>query len=231
MPILQDANFGNYFRRRNKRRCYDSGHVVLILKLSVFISWALFSSSAFATWTPLPVEVTTSTKATYIYSSGTGSVTPAAAATDIIVIKGSATKTIKVLDFVVCPSATAAGAQTMFLVKRSTANTAGTSAANTGAALDSNSAAVSSSSVTYSVNPTGVGTAVFTRPRRVFFNVTAGTTAIEPCTNLLQYIQDNINAQPITLRGVAESLALNNNGAALAAGYKIDSWYAIVTEE
>jgi hypothetical protein len=178
------------------------------------------------------VQIATSTKATYWTGNGATAFTPVATATDMVQIQGSASKTIRVLDFVICPSATAAGAQTVYLVKRSVANSGGTSTLPTLAPLDSTSATATAVVRQYSANATSLGTQVgASRSRRVMFQITAGTTAIEPCTNLLAYVSDNIIGQPFTLHGTAESLSLNNNAATLAAGYKIDSWYMVWTEE
>jgi hypothetical protein len=202
-------------------------------------SWVLSAGSAIIgkvgidqTGTANAVQIATSTKATYWTSNGATAYTPPAASTDMVQIQGSATKTVRVLDFVVCASATAAGAQTVFLVKRSVANSGGTSTLPTMAPLDSASAGATAVVRQYSAVATSLGAAVGTpRPRRMFFQITAGTTVIEPCTNLLAYVSDNVIGQPFTLRGTAESLSLNNNAAALAAGYKIDSWYIVWTEE
>jgi hypothetical protein len=179
----------------------------------------------------IPVKIANSTNKTYWASNGATAFTPVATATDMIGIQCAASTVCRVLDFVVCPVATTAGSQTVFLAKRSTANSGGTSTIQTATPLDSNNSAAAATVRSYGTNPTTPGTLVGSlRARKVFFQIAAGTTAIEPCTNVLKHIQDNPTGQPVVLRGAAESLYLNNNAATLAAGYSVPAWYIVWTE-
>jgi hypothetical protein len=155
-------------------------------------------------------------KATY---SGTMIAQAAAAnATDIFTITGSATKTVRVLRVGVSGIATAVGTQVVNLIKRSTANTAGTSAGVTAVSHDSTNAAASATVLQYSANPT-LGTAVGTvRSAALPFGAAAAVGGGEKEWNF----SDN-NDQAIVLRGTSQVLALNLN-AAIIAGATVTAW-------
>jgi hypothetical protein len=172
-------------------------------------------------------DLSPGSKATYAAS---GSFTPAATPTDLIIIEGSSTKTLRIISFVVATTNTAAGSQQFFLIKRSAADTTGTFVAATPVPHDSNSAASSANRVGhFTANPGALGAAVGTivtkrvaSPAAIpasFAGVAidagiemlpSGTPSGQPFTSELP--------QQIALRGVAQCLAINFNGAALVAG-------------
>src|SRR5689334_4986236 len=88
------------------------------------------------------------------YSAGILSLAPAASATDIFTITGSASKTIRVVEIALIGTQTTAGVVGIQLVKRSTANSAGTSSAPTVVPHDSASAAGTATVLAYTANPT-----------------------------------------------------------------------------
>ena len=90
-------------------------------------------------------EVSLQSKQTFMASS---TFTPAATPTDLVIIEGSSTKTVRVVSLVITTTNTAAGSQQFFLVKRSTADTTGTLVAATA----SPSTAVQDSSLTQSMS-------------------------------------------------------------------------------
>lgn len=145
-------------------------------------------------------------------SSPVAGFTPAATATDVCVITGSASATIKVLDARITGTATAATSADFFLIKRSAANTGGTSAALTVVPHNADDASVAPTVLQYTANPTINGTVGVVQHSKVLLPI-AGTVASDAAnTNLLP------PGAAIELNGIAQQLAINYNGAALPAG-------------
>jgi hypothetical protein len=167
-------------------------------------------------------ELSPQVKQTFAISS---TFTPAATPTDIVVIEGSATKTVRLLSMVITTTNTAAGSQQFFLIKRSTADTTGTFvSAGTPVPLDSSNAASTVNRVGhFTANPGALGTSVGTlNTVRVASPVAvpasfAGVAINAGIDLLAPYNVDGL-AQFVTLRGVAQCLAINFNGAALVSG-------------
>ena len=172
--------------------------------------------------------VQTYTGAGYRYAGA--SLAPVATPTDVIVIKGSATKTVWVKRIKITGAATAAGTMPILAVRRSDAGTVGSAVLTgiTGAKNDSGDATASATVST-------VGTANYT---------TVGTTAGNVASDRLQMtaLATGVAAMPvvwefakhrtdrgIALRGILEFLCVNLAGAALPSGGVID--YEIETEE
>lgn len=166
-------------------------------------------------------ELSLQAKQTFMASS---TFTPAATPTDLVIIEGSATKTVRVISFVITTTNTAAGSQQFFLIKRSTADTTGTFVAATAVPFDSNNSASTVNRVGhFTANPGALGTAVGTIvTKRVASPVAVPATfagiVSDAGVQLLDFSSNTLLDQPITLRGVAQCLALNFNGAALVAG-------------
>lgn len=159
------------------------------------------------------------------YSTTTGVVGTAATATDVFTIYGSGTKTIKVLKVYLDTTQTIAGTNIWILMKRSTANTGGTSTATVRVPHDSNNAAATATALIYSANPAALGTLVGNIAVSKVFSPPIGTFGDEYLWDF-----DQLNGEPITLRGTGEGLTLNFNGAATPAGEAINI-RAIWTEE
>jgi len=140
-------------------------------------------------------------------------VAPAASATDIAVISGNATTTTYVTRVVISATQTTAGLADTLLIKRSTADTGGTSSAPAIVAHDSTDAAASSIVLSYSVNPGALGTAVGTI-RRGFLPVAGATSVVNP----IVVFDFGDKGKEIVLRGVAQQLAVNLNGVTLTGG-------------
>lgn len=166
-------------------------------------------------------EVTLQSKQTFCASS---TFTPAATPTDLVIIEGSSTKTVRVVNMTISTTNTAAGSQQFFLVKRSTADTTGTFVAATAVPLDSNNAASSANRVGhFTANPGALGTSVGT-----INTIQVASPAAIPASfagvvadagfDILGNSDNTLLNQPVTLRGVAQTLAINFNGAALVAG-------------
>ncbi len=172
-----------------------------------------------------PTVVTPSTNvATYRPAFDvTGYTTP----TDLWQLCGSATKTVKVRYIRLSGTATTATSSDIILVKRSTADTGGTPTSITLTSSDSQNAASGASLVTFAAAPT-LGTLVgaFDDQQLTMPPPTSST----PAVTYLPFEFGARGEQPVVLRGVAECIALNFQGAALPAGMKISNT-VVYTEE
>lgn len=158
-------------------------------------------------WVDAAVSVTTKTTYSAFSSfSPTGTLT-----TDVFTITGSASKTIKIRQVAVHGSNTGNTNALIILLKRSTASTGGTSTTLTNVAHDSASAAGTAVVKSYTANPTVLGTLVGNITGRLIFmpsisSVNAETGEVFELVSL---------AEPITLRGTSEIMAVNFNGVTL----------------
>jgi|WetSurMetagenome_2_1015567.scaffolds.fasta_scaffold00674_21 hypothetical protein len=144
------------------------------------------------------------------YSAAISGLVLAAAATDISCLSGSATKdlVLKQVDF--SGTATSNTAVDMLLIKRSSANTGGTSTALTDVPNDSANPAGTATVMAYTANPT-VGTAVGT-VEAIKFTMAAATSQVYERTRHYGIEED----QGIVLHGVNESVCLNFNGQTIS---------------
>lgn len=177
-------------------------------------------------------EVSPQSKATYMAS---GTFTPPATPSDMVKITGSATKTIRVIAFIIVTTNTAAGSQQFLLIKRSADDTTGTFVAATAVPVDSNSPAATAVVGHYTANPGGLGAAVGTvNTKRVASPaaVPASFAGIvdDAGVDMIPQAGSSLMDQTVTLRGVAQILALNFNGAALVAG-QTHAYTIVWTEE
>ena len=170
------------------------------------------------------IEHVAPSKATYV--TATGPFTPPATPTDLFSIIGSATKTVKILKLIMYATQSTAGVNNFYLKKYSTANTGGTSATSTIIALDSTNAAATAVARSYTANPT-LGTLVGSI-EIIRLYTPATSTATQP-VYLWDYETGGLG-QTVTLRGVAEQLSVNFNGAALPGGLSV-SFTIKFTEE
>lgn len=147
------------------------------------------------------------------YSAALINLVVAATATDICVLKGSATKTIQVQRITVSGYQATGGTASIALIKRSTANTGGTTGTADGIPHDSLSAAASVAFIGYTANPT-LGTLVgLLDAQLVFFGATTAAG------DLYVWTPGKDPSQGIVLRGTAQSVAVNLNGSTLTGGY------------
>lgn len=146
-------------------------------------------------------------------------VAPVATPTDILEIKGSATKTVRIRQIKVSGGATAAANFPLSLVRRSTASTGGGSTLNAITAFkpDTGYAAATATAGYFSAaNPTlGTGVGGPGGVGRVQLPALATGVAALP----LKWVFD-INA--LVLRGASEYLYINGGGTALPAGTVLD---------
>jgi len=137
-------------------------------------------------------------------------VVSAASATDIAVLPGNATNTVLVTRVIVSCTQTTAGIITIQLIKRSVADTSGTSSNMTVVPDDSGYSAGSSVPKIYTANPT-TGTAVGNLDTALIGCMASGTATPNDI-----YIFRPL--KPIILRGTAQQLAVNLNGATVTGG-------------
>jgi hypothetical protein len=150
------------------------------------------------------------------YSASSAAFTPAASATDVFTITGSASKTVRIRSIWLSGTQTTALQFLVLLIKRSTANTTGTSAAVTAVPHDTNSGVAASATVLqYTANPGGLGAAVGNvRSRRVFIPAPATATYAE-----IAFWDFGVGTgESIVLRGTAQVLAINLNATTLTGG-------------
>ena len=177
------------------------------------------------------------TAATYGISSNH---TPPATPNNLVIIEGSASKTIRVLEMWIFTQTTAAGSVQFFLKKYSTAATGGTFvSAGTPVPYDSNDAASTQNRVGHFTGDPTPGTLV-----GIIRAVTVATPVVRPATpagiieisgvDMISGAQGAgsmlSHAQPITLRGVGQYLAIDFNDVALVAG-QVHQYTIIFTEE
>jgi hypothetical protein len=156
--------------------------------------------------------------------SAVANVTAAAAATDLVTITGSATTTVYVTRVTISGTQTTAGLVDVVLLTRSTANTGGTSGAVTAVAHDTTDAAAAATVLAYTANPTP-GTLVGNiRRRYVPVDAPASVVGTEVVT-----FDFGDKGRPITLRGIAQVLAVNLNGATVTGGvFDVEiEWYEV----
>lgn len=151
---------------------------------------------------------------TYASNSGATSFTVAASTTDFLTLFGSASKTIEILKVFVIPTNSGAGNywDHAFLIKRTAVNTGGTSAAQVITKLDSTDPTATATPLQYTANPSGLGAGTVIHQTRIshmpfsyYFVDSNGPMGI--------IFDSDKFGKPIILRGVAEGLAVNYNGA------------------
>lgn len=153
------------------------------------------------------------TRATFHYVAQ--DITPVATATDVLVLTGSATKVIRVTKLSIVGTATAASIYDHYIVKRTAANTGGTSTSVTPAQSDSTDAAQAATLRLYTANPSALGTGIAVEGAKTYLSAgaTPGAAALPHV-----YTFGTRNDKAIVLRGTGESLAFNFGGQAVPAG-------------
>jgi len=140
---------------------------------------------------------------------------PVATATDVLVLSGSASKIIRVTKVSIVGTATAASIYDHYLIKRTVANTGGTSTNPSAVKADSNDAAQTAVLTLYSANPSALGTGQTFEGNKTYLSAssTPGAAALP-----VIYTYGNRNDKAIVLRGASESIAINFGGQAVPSG-------------
>lgn len=143
------------------------------------------------------------------YCGSTPVFTTAASATDIFNFKGSGTKTIYIRKIVWKQANLIGGSTThnVYLLKRSTANSGGSSSALTAVPLDSNFSSATASGVYYTANPSSLGTSLGALAHAYRFYGAYPDVEIEAVL-----FDSTKGGSPIVLRGTSESVSVNYNG-------------------
>lgn len=161
-------------------------------------------------WIAAPVD---GQKATY--SAAILGLAPAASATDVFTLAGSASKTVRVTRVSVSGTQTTAGEVDIQLLKRSAADTGGTSTAPAAVPHDSADAAATAVVAAYTVNPAALGTLVGPLRTRKAQIGAAATVTDQPET---EWLFGDRPSRAVVLRGVDEQVAVNLNAATIAGG-------------
>ncbi len=160
-------------------------------------------------------SITTVDGAKSTYSAAKVGLVPGSSATDFFTLTGSATKTIRVTRITITATTTSATpvALDILLLKRSTANTGGTSTGSpTAVPHDSANAAATATVLSYTAPPTTgtlVGTAL--RNQKLMLMLATATATDFMSNDKLVWEFGNRPSQAIVLRGITEVLALNLN--------------------
>jgi len=163
------------------------------------------------------------------FSTSIATTTPASAATDFLTIYGATGKVVRILSIDISGTATALADLKVFLIKRSSTNTGGTSSAQTAVPFDSGNTALATIKL-YTANPTSLGTAVGTVATTNL--LLGGVTTVTGAQ--LGYTFDltlNGFGSGVKLLTTSEGLAVNFNGATLPSGTSIVTCNVIWIEE
>lgn len=140
---------------------------------------------------------------------------PAATATDILTISGSATKIIKITHIQVTADATGAEHIDLYLYKRTAANTGGTIVNPPVVKYDSLSDAQTAIVNSYTANPSALGAGILIAGDHYQVPAATGNSFFAPPWKEDFGIRNN---QPIILRGASELFTFNFAGHVVPAG-------------
>lgn len=146
------------------------------------------------------------------YAASKQGLVPAASPTDIAVLPGNATNTVIITLVSLSCTQTTAGIVDVQLIKRSAADTSGTSSNTTVVPLDSGNAAAVSVPITYTANPS-VGASVGNVDVQKVGMMAPATASPNDF-----YFWKPTMGQSVVLRGTAQQLAVNLNGVTLTGG-------------
>jgi len=149
--------------------------------------------------------------------SASATITTATSPTDIFTITGSATTIVRITSITISGTQATANNILVQLIKRSSANLTGTSAAVTAVPYDTGPATAATATVlSYTANPGTLGTVVGTvSAQRIYIPLSAAAAASVP-------FQWNFGGpqqrNEIVLRGIAQVLAINLGGVSVGTG-------------
>lgn len=184
---------------------------------------ALLSTSALAQVNVVPqVGVNSAVITRNTYSAVALALPPAASATDIACIAGSATKTVYINHIGISGVAGTLVTAPFTILRRAAVDTGGTAAtttanwANTIAENDTNNPSPTATLISYSANPTINDTSpTYLRSRSVTLPTAAAGTVTVP--GVYDWDPTSFGERP-TLRGAAEQICINLNATSVASG-------------
>ncbi len=152
------------------------------------------------------------------YSAAVNGLVPPASCTDLFVLTGSATKTVRVTRIEISGIATTILDTTVRLMLRLTADSGGTAAALAAYAHDQGNAAATATIATYAGGLPTVndGTNRVVRASKLLFNLAAPTAGSE--SGRLMWDFGDRPGQAMVLRGITQQLAVNLNGVSVSGG-------------
>lgn len=150
------------------------------------------------------------------YSTGTISLVPAATPTDICTLTGSDSKTVRVTMVRFSATKTVEGGINVLLVKRSAANSGGTSTSSNGVSHDPNNGAGTATFRSYTANPT-LGTLIGPM-RAIRYGIAPTAVDAGFGLDIVTLYSADRPAKAITLRGSSHVLAVNLNGVTATGG-------------
>lgn len=179
--------------------------ITLLFTLYVVLLQPLAADASYFPETQLKAPTTGNT-----YQVCSPYITPAASATDIFILNGSSTKTVEVHRIEVAPYMDSGGVSTesyaLYAIKRTTANSGGTSVSITPTPCDTSSGAATCSAKRYSANPTtGTSAGVI---GQITINSNYNTGNLQPSI----LYDARITGKPLLLNGTGEGIAVNSNG-------------------
>lgn len=187
-----------------------AGTTTLTLDGAYFANWNRLQIDSDYAGEPLPIR---KPAAPVTYSAAATNFAPPASPTDVFTITGSASKTIRIKRIAFTMTQTTAAARDVLVIKRSTANSGGTSSTPGVVTHDSSSPAATAVVRNYTANPT-LGTTVGTmRARKVFVSTPTGNNS--NCDEFIVDYGDDQRQAPV-LRGTNEVLSVNLNGVTSA---------------
>lgn len=160
--------------------------------------------------TPLPSASTSGA-----FAAAAAAFTPGTNAQDVLTITGSATRTVQVQRITLSTTQNTAGTNAWFLVKRSSANTGGTSAPITAVPLNDVFPSATATVLRYTANPTA-GTLI----GGIASEFIASPAPASPLPNA-QKVFDSFATGPIVLSGTTDVLGVNFGAAAIPAGLSV----------
>jgi hypothetical protein len=171
---------------------------------------------------PVPVANSVLDGGKPTYSAAKQGLVPAATPTDVFTIIGSASKIIRILriEIVVTSTAATGAAIDVLLLRRSTADTGGTSTTTALIPHDNLDPPATSVVTSYTANPGALGTiiGVALRATKLMPTLATSTATDFPLPDRVFWDFGNRPGKGIVLRGVADTLAINLNSVSLAAG-------------
>ncbi len=161
----------------------------------------------------IPVQIVAGTKATY--RAAITALVPAASATDVFTITGSATKIVKIDNISVSGTAGTAIVADVQLSKRSTADTGGASTAPTVVAVDATDAAGTAVVAAYTANPTTGSLIGIVGSKKLALIATATPVS---AVDRIEWNFNGRGGKGLYLNAAAQQLCVNLNAQSITSG-------------
>lgn len=174
------------------------------------------NTNPISTSNPIPIAIINIVST---YRASIADLSPAASATDVTTLCGSATKTVKVRYIQASADTTAPASMDFYVYLRTASDVGGTSAPVAAASLDPTNNPTSTAAVrSYTANPSSLGTGILIVGDH--YAAPAATSTGYPITQWMETFGTR-GTQPIILRGVNQCAAFGFNGNAIPAGASV----------